>query len=375
MLHGQPFRFGGANNYYLIYKSQFMVDDLLTTAAQNEFNVLRTWGFLDIGDENGTNSIDGSGKKDGVYFQYWDGSAPAYNDGQSGLEHLDYVIYRAKQLRLRLIIPLVNNWKEFGGMDQYVRWRGGKYHDEFYTDPIIRQWYKAYVEHVLNRINTHTGVAYKDEPTIMAWELANEPRCKGTGPYPPSSTCGTATLLNWVSEMSGHIKSIDENHLVAVGDEGFYCKRGTSDWTANCSEGVDTVAFTSVPTIDFMSLHLYPSHWDKSVDWGTRWITDHIQDAHTIGKPVVLGEFGSQDASSEQSARQAAYEQWTSVARAGGGNGTLFWMLAARQDDRTLYPDYDRYTVYCPGPVCTMLTDHAARIMGDGETTTPTATP
>ncbi len=42
VLHGRPFRFGGANNYYLIYKSQFMVDDLLTTAAQNQFNVLRT---------------------------------------------------------------------------------------------------------------------------------------------------------------------------------------------------------------------------------------------------------------------------------------------------------------------------------------------
>ena len=148
-LHGRLFRFAGSNNYYLMYKSQFMVDDVLNAAAAQGFRVMRVWGSLDIGNQDGSNSI--RGKADGVYFQYWDGSAPAYNDGEDGLQSLDYVIYRAGQLGIKLVIPFVNNWNDFGGMDQYVRWRGGQYHDQFYTDPVIRTWYKNWIAHLSSR--------------------------------------------------------------------------------------------------------------------------------------------------------------------------------------------------------------------------------
>src|SRR5262249_1137776 len=291
--HGNVFRFAGSNNYYLMYKSHLMVDDVLNAARDQGFRVMRVWGSLDIGNQDGSNSI--RGKADGVYFQYWDGTKPADNDGDEGLKHLDYVIYKAGQLGLKLVIPFVNNWNDFGGMDQYVRWRNGQYHDQFYTDPLIRQWYKNWIAHLLNRVNTYNGIAYKNDPTIMTWELGNEPRCLSAGAYPRSPNCTTQTLIAWADEMSTYIKSVDAKHLVSVGDEGFYCLPNPTHWTENCGEGVDTVAFTALENIDVMSFHLYPDYWGQDVAWGTQWIQRHFQDARALGKPAMLGEFGLLD--------------------------------------------------------------------------------
>ena len=314
-LDGRPFRFAGASNYYLMYKSPLMVDAVLEAAAGADFRVLRIWGSLDIGDPNDpATSIRGS--SDGVYFQYWDpvAGAPAYNDGPTGLARLDYVIARAGELGLKLVIPFVNNWNDFGGMDQYVRWRDIStppeqtwYHDSFYTDPVIKGWYRNWIEHVLNRTNTLTGIKYRNDPTIMTWELGNEPRCLSAGAYGRSPDCTTDTLIGWANEMSTYIKSIDRKHLVSVGDEGFYCLPNPTHWTENCGEGVDTVAFTRLKNIDVMSFHMYPDYWGTDVAWGVDWIKSHFKAAARVGKPAMLGEFGLQD----KAMRNPNYKLWT----------------------------------------------------------------
>lgn len=352
-LRGKRFRFAGANNYYPIYKSPFMVDALFEKASASGFDVMRVWGAIDIGNQDGSNSVDGP--KEQIYFQYWDGSAPAFNDGANGLQRLDYVIYKAGQEGLKLVIPFVNNWREFGGVDQYVRWRGGQYHDDFYTDPLIRQWYKDWIAHLLNRVNIYTGIAYKDDPTIMTWELANEPRCIGSGVYPRSATCTATTLVEWADDVARFVKSIDANHLVSVGDEGFYCDPGAADWTENCNEGVDSIAFTRLPHIDVMSVHLYPEPWGKDVAWGAEWIRRHIRDARALGKAVMIGEFGLPD----KNVRNPTYQLWTDVVFEEGGNGALYWILSDLQDNGTLYPDFDQLTVYCPSPVCRTMSNFA----------------
>jgi mannan endo-1,4-beta-mannosidase len=319
------------------------------------------WAAFDIGNQDGSNSV--SGKADGsVYFQYWNGVAPAYNDGADGLAHLDYVVKRAGDLGIKLVIPLVNNWADFGGMDQYVRWRGGQYHDDFYRDPAIRQWFKNWISHLLNHKNALTGVRLKDDPAIMTWELANEPRCQGSGVYPTSASCNTTTLTTWADEMSRAIKRIDKNHLVSAGDEGFYCSDPSSfDWTENCGSGVDTIALASLPAMDVMSYHLYPDGWGKDVAWGTSWIERHIADGMSIDKPAMLGEFGL----SGKSMRNANYKTWTDSVMDLGGAGALYWMLAGKQDDNTLYPDYDGFTVYCPSPVCSAISHFGAMMSAD----------
>ena len=356
-VRGQPFRVAGSNNYYLMYSSKFMVDDVLTRAASQNFNTMRTWGFLDVGNADGTNSVDGP--HNGVYFHYWNGSEPAFNDGPNGLQMLDYVVYKAGQLNLKLVIPFVNNYDQFGGMDQYVKWRGLQYHDQFYTDPTIRQWYKQWIKHVLNHTNVYTGVQYKDDATIMTWELANEERCAGYGVYGPSDNCSTATITDWARDISSYIKSLDRKHLVSSGSEGFYCDDpSSSDFTVNCSQGVDSIALAKLPAMDVISYHLYPDSWGKTPEWGTDWIERHIRDSHRLGDRAIGGEWGIL----EKNIRNPVYQQWENAVLKDDGAGALYWILSGLQDDGTLYPDYDGYTVYCPSPVCSAFTHFARKI-------------
>ncbi len=340
-LHGKEFRFVGTNNYYLMYSSQLMVDDVLDTAAANGFNVMRTWGWLD------------QTPKNGFVFQTFDGTSMTYNDGPTGLGNLDYTVAKAGELGIKLVIPFTGNWGDFGGMDQYVTWAGGSYHDDFYTNAQIKTWYKAWISHLLNHVNTITGVKYKDDPTIMTWELANEPRCVGSGTYPASPGCNTDTITNWAAEMSAYIKSLDRKHLVSSGSEGFLCQDGIVEYERDCSSGTDELAISKLPTIDVMSYHLYPDHWTKTPAWGTAWIKEHSKLAKKIRKPSMLGEFGYRD----KLARNVTYKAWTDAVRTSGGSGSLFWILTGIEDSGTLYPDYDGFRITCPSPVCTTLSN------------------
>ncbi|MDQ2901328.1 MAG: cellulase family glycosylhydrolase, partial [Acidobacteriota bacterium] len=331
-LDGQPFRFAGANNYYLGNRSKAMADAVLDRAAAMGLQVIRTWGFLDAGP---------------VCYQHWDSAAgaPAYNDGRDGLERLDYAVEAAKARGMKLILPLVNNWKDFGGIDQYVAWFGLTRHSDFYTNANARQAYQAWVSHLLNRRNTYTGVLYKDEPAIMAWELTNELR---------SSRGDTAATTGWVAEMSSFVKQMDSTHLVAAGDEGLLDRRRGGDWLYNGSQGVDFDAILGISTIDFGTFHSYPENWGKDAAWGARWIEDHLVSA---SKPVLLEEYGWKD----RATRDSVFASWLEEIFERGAPGDLVWMLAGTQDDGSLYPDYDGYTIYGASDAPSIVA-HSARI-------------
>ena len=61
-----------------------------------------------------------------MYFQSWDAAsqAPVIHDGPNGLVRLDRAISLAEARGVRLILALTNNWQDFGGMSQYVKWLG-----------------------------------------------------------------------------------------------------------------------------------------------------------------------------------------------------------------------------------------------------------
>jgi Cellulose binding domain/Cellulase (glycosyl hydrolase family 5) len=383
-VNGVPFQVAGSNNYYPIIQPQVMVDDLFANAQAMGLNTMRIWASADIGSLDGTTVKSIDGKKGAVYFQYWDTTtnAPVVNTGATGLQMLDYAIYSAKQHNIRLVLPFVNNWKDFGGMDQYNIWYGLTNHDAFYTNANTQAAYKNYVSTLINHVNSITGVAYKNDPTIMTWELANEPRCAGSSTS-ASSSCNTSTITTWANTMSTYIKSLDPNHLVAVGDEGFLDYGNGSDYMYTGSAGVDDQQLAALPNIDYVTYHMYPQGWNETYAWATTWIQNHILLANSVGKPAVMEEFGI--TASDQANRDVYYPQWLNQI-CGQFSNWQFWILSARSVDSNgnlagLYQDYDGYTIYyhdASGNVTTegsMMANIAAKFNSGQCTGVPTPTP
>lgn len=370
MLDGSPFYYAGTNCYYLTFKSQEAVDSVFKDAEAMGLKVIRVWGNLDVGVKTGTtdsegkpvftNNNDGPGEKDGIYFQYFDKDLgkPVINEGKDGLQKLDYALYQAEKHGIKLLITFTNYWDAFGGMGQYVKWAQelgitGLKKDDFYTNETLKGWYKDYVNGLLNHTNPYTGRKLKDEPSVFAWELANEPRCN------TDAQCKDNILYNWAKEMSEYVKSVDPNHMVALGDEGFYNKPygyyneyTTSNYAFYGAEGVDFEKLMTIDTLDFGTPHLYLDQWGmKHTGTGQDdllWFKIHGETCAELGKPVILEEFGL----TNRTIRDSEYEQWFEVLE---GNvyetveyaGTNYWMIASYIDG-ALYPDYDQYTVYGP---------------------------
>jgi mannan endo-1,4-beta-mannosidase len=358
-LNQAPFRFGGTNSYALMLESQAVVDQVLETAAASHFTGLRMWGFDDVSSSSG------------FYLQSFAGGTPQYND--TALANVDYAINKAGQLGLKLIVTLANNWTDYGGMDQYVSARGLRYHDQFYTDGTILQWYEAWVNHVLNHVNTISGIAYKNDPTIMIWELSNEPRCQGSGPptgLPSSSSCTSQTIVNWIAKASAYVKSVDSNHLVSVGDEGFFCNDAGVSSTLNiCYAGVDSVAFSQVPSVDVIGFHLYPDSWVQTAAWGEQYIRQHLTSAKAVGKPVYMGEFGLL----EGNIRNSAYNDYTNLVLQNGGSGGLFWDLLPGQPSPANAEALSSFDLEAGSPILSTMGNFAQMMAGQATSFPPVA--
>lgn len=329
---GQPYLVNGGNCYYTAFRSDAMVNAVFTLASNIGFNVLRIWAFLDV-----------AAPTSGAWFQAGPGQ---FNDGPNGLQLLDRAIELAEQRNIRLILPLVNHWDDFGGMNQYCHWLGLARREDFYTNDKARDAYRKWVEHVLLRVNTRTNRQYRDEPAIMAWELTNEARCEIPG--------GCEVLLKWAEEMSTFVKTLDTNHLLALGDEGFFRRAGAGNHhTYNGSHGVDVEASMGIPSLDFGGCHLYPDYEPNTatIEFGSRWIREHIEAARRANKPMLIEEYGVKN----RTERDGIFRRWWETINDNGGAGGLLWMIASTGDDGQPYPDYDGYTVYSAGEIPSVM--------------------
>lgn len=324
---GGPFYYAGANCYYLMVYSaadslRVYVDEVFADAKAMGLTVIRTWAFND-----GASQWNALQTSPGVY-------------DERVFRGLDYVLHKASESGIHLVLPFVNNWNDYGGMNQYVTWRGGGSHDQFYTDANCRQWYKDHIAAVLNRVNTYNGRTYKNDPTVLAWELANEP-CATSGP-------SGDLLQGWIEEMASYVKGLDPQHLLTIGHIGYYGPSGprANPKTWMDTQGVDFIRNHQPSEIDFACFHDIADGWNMTYQQSMDWTRNHIDDTDLLlGKPVVQEEMAKMRPIADRDARyQGWYDELYAQASAGdAAGGSSFWILY-----HNAYPDYDNYGVYYP---------------------------
>ncbi|KAK4483914.1 hypothetical protein RD792_011123 [Penstemon davidsonii] len=332
VLHGSPFLFNGFNAYWMMNvasdpNDRSKVSEVFREASAAGLTVCRTWAFND----GGNRALQISpGTYDERVFQ-----------------GLDFVISEARKYRIRLILSFVNNYNDYGGRSQYAQWaKNAGVHvngdDDFYTHPVLKGYYRNHIKRVVTRLNTITRVAYRDDPTIMAWELMNEPRCQ--------TDYSGRTVNGWVQEMARFVKSLDTRHLLEVGMEGFYGDTMPQRKQVNpgYQVGTDFISNNLVREIDFATIHAYPDIWlsgkseNEQMGFMERWMSNHWSDARTIlKKPLIIAEFGksSKDPGFNLNERDLymtnVYRDIYRFARTGGGtmSGSLIWQLMAQGMD------------------------------------------
>jgi hypothetical protein len=353
-LDNQPFCFGGTNAYDLPTLENWnpsSVNARLNACAATNVQVVRVFLFMD-----GATRCDQAPDNNTIQ-----NPAGVYN--AKALESMDRAIKKIKDRNIKIIATLTNFQDAGGGLGWYMYWTGkvakpcdfsiynaGQMHTGL-TDVSVKNAIKSYFSMVLNRVNTVTGIAYKNEPVIMAWEIANEPSARGNNP---------TLLRDWLREMAQYIKSVDSHHLVGTGEVGFDDRMaGRSSYFSGFyglsgEEGESFTLNTQIPEIDFASIHLYP------MLWGTQWNADaiksgelFIKDANNIaqsyGKPLILGEYGHASSAwyypgPNDQAKLKAYRDWWTLIEQTSVAGDLLWQFL--NDGAPWWHNYSSANVY-----------------------------
>ncbi|HPA16309.1 MAG TPA: hypothetical protein PLU30_01085 [Verrucomicrobiae bacterium] len=218
-------------------------EDAFKTLDQMNLRVVRTWNLpIRAPDED----------RKSWHYVYGPGE---FNEEAFGT--IDHLFALANKYGVRVILDLTAGYGDYlGGIGTYAAHRGKK-REEFYTDPQLKEDYKATVRHVLGRTNTVTGVVYRDERAVLAWQFGNEMH--------------SATDA-WLSEMAAYIKQLAPNHLVA-----------------ETRHRPGQPLFID-PNIDLLTRHLYSNY--RGVEDGWAGAIRKEMESLKGQRPLFIGEFG-----------------------------------------------------------------------------------
>ena len=274
-LNGAAFRYSGPNIEWLGLEgygphdpagpklpTHFEIDDSFATAAEMGAKVVRA---QTIGDTVGCPLCI-------------EPELDKFND--AAFASSDYALSVAAKHNIRLIIPLVGDCAACagGGMGQYLAWTRKGNPQDFFTDSTVIAAYQRHIDAVLNHVNAVTGVRYRDDPTIMAWENCN--MCGILALFTGGGPTALAQVSAWSETIGAHLKQMDPHHLY-LDTSGIF--RAYPKVMDNAST-------------DLVTFEMYP-HWDALLGPGGPPTTAETftKDAATVtghGKVFIVNEFG-----------------------------------------------------------------------------------
>ncbi|MCX2837856.1 cellulase family glycosylhydrolase [Salinimicrobium sp. MT39] len=307
---GKPYHFLGTNFWYGMNLGHEDKERLV-----RELDRLEDLGVKNLRIMAGSEGAEGTPWRMQPTVQEFPGN---YNEDL--LQGLDFLLAEMKKRNMLAVVCLNNFWPWSGGFSQYVSWandneaipypppaEGGDwgtyqaYASQFYTNETAKEWFRNFIRTIIERENSLTGVAYKEDTTIMAWQLTNEPQ---GGAYEEA-------YRNWLHNTAKFIKELDGQHLVSIGSEGN---------TPSPQNGTNFRKDHDSPYIDYATFHVWIQNWgwydperaeetfDDAILKASAYIQDHFQVANELNIPIVLEEFGiSRDANSHHFDASVSY--------------------------------------------------------------------
>ena len=295
VLNGNPYHFIGTNLWYGM--------DLGGGSAEDRARLVRELDLLsEIGVTNLRIMAASEGAEDSPYQNkpILQSSPGEYN--QNLLKGLDFLLVEMSKRDMKAVVCLGNFWMWSGGFPQYISWAnkekipypdvegGGSwdgfiiYSQSFYSNKKAVGFYYDFLRFLITRENSITGTKYIDDPTIMSWQLANEPRGYEE----------VVAYRKWIKKTAKLIQELDPNHLVCIGAEGD---------TSTKISGTDLYKDSKSKHIDYATTHLWIQNWgwfdpkdsstySTSIAKAQEYLDGQVEKAKKLGKPLILEEFG-----------------------------------------------------------------------------------